>query len=105
MQDQPAAQARPAARETMRDELLGPPRLTRRAQFSVVAFGLILVATLVIPVFTDTPAMPGLSLVSLGMMLLMGFAELMDASKRRFVIAVRCGGAAVALLGLVIQLV
>lgn len=105
MHDQPAAQTAPASRMTARDELFGPPRLTRRAQFSVVAFGLILVVSLVSPAFTDAAAMPGISLVSVGMMMLMGFAELMDASKRRFAIAVRCGGTAVALLGLVIQLV
>jgi len=104
MQDQTATRTRPASRTTVRDELLAPPRPSRRAQFSVVAFGLLLVASLVIPAVTDTAPVPGLSLVFAGMMILLGFAELLDASKRRFVIGLRVGGTAMALLGFAIQL-
>lgn len=105
MQDQPDSPTSLRSRPTVRDEFFGPPRPTRRAQLSAVTFGLLLVASLVIPAFTDTQAMPGLSLVCLGMLLLLGVAELMDASQQRFIIAVRWGAMAIALLGLVIQLV
>ena len=104
MQDQSDSRTSYASRPTVRDELFGPPRATRRAQLSMVAFGLLLVVTLVIPVVSDTEAMPGFSLVALGMMMLMGFAELMDASNRRLAIAVRGSGLAVALLGFAIQM-
>lgn len=105
MQDQSDSRTSGAAWPAVREEIVGLPRRTRRAQFSAVAFGLLLVASLVIPVFAGSETTPGLSLVFLGMLLLLGFAELMDASQRRFVIAVRWGGMAIALLGFVIQLV
>lgn len=104
MQDQSDSRTSVASRPTVRDEIFGPPRPSKRAQFSVVAFGLLLVATLVIPVFSDTEPMPGFALVGAGMMMLLGFAELMDASNRRFVTVVRSGGFAVALLGFAIQM-
>ena len=105
MQDQSDSRTSVASRPTVRDEIVGRHRPTRRAQFSAVAFGLLLVASLVIPVFAGSETTPGLSLVFLGMLLLLGFAELMDASQRRFVIALRWGGMAIALLGFVIRLV
>lgn len=105
MQDQSDSRTSYASRPTLRDELVGPPRATRRAHFSVVGFGLLLVASLVIPAVSDTEAIHGFSLVALGMMLLLGFAELMDASNRRLIIVVRVSGLAVALLGFAIQLV
>ena len=108
MQDQSDSRtsvgSRPTVRDELRDEVVGPPRLSKRAQFSVVAFGLLLVASLVIPVFWDVEPMPGFSLVAAGMMMLLGFAELMDASQRRLVVAVRCGGLTIALLGFAIQM-
>lgn len=105
MQDQSDSQTSVASRPTLREEILGPPRPSWRARFSMVGFGLLLVASLVIPVFWDVETMPGFALVAMGMMMLLGFAELMDARNRRFVIAVRIGGIAIALLGFVIQVV
>lgn len=109
MQDQSDSQtgvaSPPTARDQLREELVGPPRPSKRAQFSAVAFGLLLVATLSIPVFWDVEPMPGFALVAAGMMLLLGFAELMDANNRRFIIAVRGGALVIALLGFAIQVV
>lgn len=104
MQDRTTVQNGSAFPRTLREEVVGPPRLTRGARFSVVGFGALLIATLVIPAFSDVDMMPGLSLISAGQMVLLGFAELMDASTRRFVVAVRCGGAATALLGVAVLL-
>lgn len=91
-------QARPGA-------LTGPPHQRWNARFALVAFGLLLTASLVIPAVAEVAPMPGASLVFLGMMLLLGVAELIEASSRRLVIALRIGGVAISLLGLVVQLV
>lgn len=108
MQDQSDSQtsvaSRPTVRNELRDEFFGLPCPSGRAQFSVIAFGLLLVAAVVIPVFSDTEPMPGYVLVTAGMMMLMGFAELMDASHQQFITAVRGGGLVIALLGFAIQL-
>lgn len=90
-QDWPAAQSR------------ARPAQSGRAQVSVAFFSVLLVATLVAPVVMGSAPLPGLALVCFGMVLL-GIAELSDAGSRRFVIALRLGGIAVALLGLVLQI-
>lgn len=104
MQDQSDSRTSSAFWPTVREELLGPSRPSKRAQFSVAGFALLLIASLVLPQIAETEAMPGISLVALGMLLLLGVAELMDASQRRFVIAVRGSGSAMALLGFALQL-
>lgn len=108
MQDQPGSRTTAASwsavRNELRDEFLGPPRLGKRALFSVIGFGLLLVASLVIPVLWDVEPMPGFALVAAGMMMLLGFAELLDASNRWFVTVVRVGGLVIALLGFAIQM-
>ena len=73
--------------------------------FSLIAFGLLLTATLAIDGFTDVPPMPGTALIAAGFMLLLGVAELLDPTSRRLVIGVRFGGVVMALLGLVVKLV
>ncbi len=93
-----------AARPRMRDEIFGPPRPTGRAPFSAALFGVLLVASLVAPAVTGTPPMPGLSLVFLGLMSSLGFADVLDVGRRRFAIVLRASGFAVALLGLALQL-
>lgn len=106
MRNESAAQTHPARRSSireLREELDGPPRPSLRARVSAVGFTVLLVATLVAPAVLDVEAMPGTSLVALGMLLLLGFAELIDASSRRFVLAVRLGGIVIALLGFGIQ--
>lgn len=104
MQDQSDSRTTVASRPTVHEEPVAPPRPSRRAQFSVVAFGLLLVAAVVIPVFWNAEPMPGFSLVAAGMMMVMGFAELMDASNRWFITVVRGGGFVIALLGFAIQM-
>ncbi|SMX65064.1 hypothetical protein BSP109_00156 [Brevibacterium sp. Mu109] len=89
---------------TLRDEIVGPPRPSRRAQFCAVAFGALLVASLVITALTDVEVSPGLMLTNAGLMVLCGFAELLDPRQRRFVIALRLAGAGVSVLGLVLLL-
>lgn len=101
-QDNPAAQTRPRPRRSPGAELTGPPRPSVRAQVSVALFTVLLVAVLVAPSVTATEPLPGLALVCLGMVLL-GVAELIDASSRGFLIAVRLGGIAIALLGFLLQ--
>ncbi|WP_394216225.1 hypothetical protein [Brachybacterium vulturis] len=86
------------------EELVRAPRPIVRARIGAAAFTVLLVITLVAPVVIDAEAMPGLSLIALGNLLLMGFAELIDASSRGFLLAVRLGGVAIALLGLVVLL-
>ncbi|HIY23179.1 MAG TPA: hypothetical protein H9837_02560 [Candidatus Brachybacterium merdigallinarum] len=97
----------PSAEKTPRKdgEFLGPPRPGRRSVFSLIAFGLLLTATLAIDGFTDVPPMPGTALIAAGFMLLLGVAELLDPTSRRLVIGVRFGGVVMALLGLVVKLV
>lgn len=97
----------PSAEKTPRKdgEFLGPPRPGRRPVFSLIAFGLLLTATLAIDGFTDVPPMPGTALIAAGFMLLLGVAELLDPTSRRLVIGVRFGGVVMALLGLVVKLV
>lgn len=109
MQDQSDTRARPApqsspGQSSPGEEVVGTTRPNVRAQAAVAGFTLLLVATLVTPVVMDVEAMPGLSLIILGMLLVVGFAELIDASSRGFLLAVRLGGIAIALLGLIIQL-
>lgn len=94
-----------AFRKTLKVELLGPPRPTRAAQFCAVAFGLLLVGGLIVSSLSpaDAPA-PGWSLTMAGLMVMCGFAELIDSNQRNFVVALRFGGAATALIGLLLQL-
>ncbi|TGD13625.1 hypothetical protein [Brevibacterium sp. S111] len=92
------------SRRTFKDELFGPPRHNSAAKFSVVAFGLVLVASLVAPSLSWAEAMPGTSLTTAGLMVLCGFAELIDAHHRRLVVALRFAGLSAALLGLLLQL-
>lgn len=99
----PAADASPS-RPTLKGELFGSPRQTRAAQFSAVWFGLLLVASLAISSLSAAEVAPGLSMTMAGLMVLCGFAELIDSSQRSFVIALRFGGVATALLGLLLQL-
>lgn len=89
---------------TLRDEIVGPPRPSRRAQFCVVAFGSLLVAGLVITALSDAEVSPGLMLTMAGLMILCGFAELLDPRQGRFVIALRLAGAGAAVLGLLLQI-
>lgn len=91
-------QARPGA-------LTGPPHRRWNARFALVAFGLLLTASLAIPAVAEVAPMPGGSLVFLGLMLLLGVAELLEAGSRRLVIALRIAGMVISLLGLVVQLV
>lgn len=105
MQEQSESRTGVAPRPRMRDEFIGPPRPSTRARISMVAFVLLLVASLTISALSTADATPGISLVALGMLMLLGFAELMDPSQRRFIIAVRLSGLAIALLGFVIQMV
>ena len=89
---------------TLRDEIVGPPRPSRRAQVCAVAFGSLLVAGLVITALSDAEVPPGLMLTTAGLMILCGFAELLDPRQRRFVIALRLAGAGAAVLGLLLLL-
>ena len=109
MRDQFVAQAEPTAQAdhtrgpSRAEQLDGASRPNVRAQVGAAGFTVLLVATLLAPVVMDVEAMPGISLVALGMLLLLGFAELIDTSSRGFLLAVRLGGIVIALLGLVIQ--
>lgn len=73
-------------------------------QISSALFALLLLASLAIPAFWEVAPIPGSSLVFAGLMLLTGLAELLDPSLRRFATALRWGGGAMAVLGLVAQL-
>ena len=88
---------------TLRKELFGPPRPGRRAQFFVVSFGLLLVMSLAIPALSGVDASPGLSLVFSGLMIMGGFAELLDPRQHRFIVALRLAGAGTALFGATLQ--
>ncbi|TWC01972.1 hypothetical protein FB108_0633 [Brevibacterium jeotgali] len=70
----------------------------------MVGFGSLLVAGLVITALSDAEVPPGMSLVMVGLMVLCGFAELLDPRQRRFVIALRVAGAGAAALGFVLLL-
>ncbi len=89
----------------LKAELFGPPRRPRVAQYAVVAFGLLLLASLVIPSVTAVDAMPESSLTMVGLMVLLGFAELIDPQRRTLINTLRIGGAVVALLGFVLRFV
>lgn len=104
MQDQPDTQTHHTSRPSLGEQSDGPPRSSGGARVSVALFAVLLAAALVAPVVTNSEAMPGLSLVFLGMLLL-GVAELIDASSRGFLIAVRLGGIVFALLGLMVQVI
>lgn len=93
-----------APRRTLRNEVFGPPRLTWAAQVSVVGFGLLLAVSLVVPFLLGTDASPGFTLTLSGLMIMCGFAELLDPRQLRFVVALRFAGAGAALLGLILQL-
>lgn len=93
------------SQSTLKSELFGPPRRNRKAQYSVVAFGLLMVATVVVPVTTATEALPGPTLVAAGFMVWLGFSELLDPDQRRFVIGLRFAGSTVVMLGFVLQLI
>lgn len=101
MQDQPDLRTRPAAQSSPGTEPAAPPRPSGRV--CAILFTALLVATLLAPVVLDTAPMPGIALVNLGILLSAGFAELIDASNRGFLLAVRLGGIAIALLGILIQ--
>src|SRR5699024_12255830 len=72
-------------------EPIAQPRAGNPARISASVFTLLLVATLVAPVVLDTEPMPGLALMSLGLLLSAGFSHLIDASCCCFVLAVRFG--------------
>lgn len=99
----PLVDASPS-RPTVKGEVFGSPRHTRAAQFSAVRFGLLLVASLAISSLSAAEVAPGLSMTMAGLMVLCGFAELIDSSQRSLVIGLRFGGAATALFGLLLQL-
>ena len=82
----------------------GTPASHRRAQFCAIGFGSLLVAGLVITALSDAEVPPGLMLTMAGLMVLCGFAELLDPRQRRFVIALRLAGAGAAVLGFVLLL-
>ncbi|MGP9538085.1 DUF2975 domain-containing protein [Brachybacterium sp. AOP43-C2-M15] len=105
MQDRSTTRATPSSRPTVREELIGPPRPSGRAHVSVIAFGVLMIASLVIDAVTPVSPNPGATLVFAGLMFFMGVAELLDPGRKRLVLGVRFGGMAIALLGLVIQLV
>lgn len=89
----------------MKGELFGPPRRSKRAQFFVAGFGLLLVSSLAVPEFAASAQLArGLAVTNSGL-LFMGFAELLDPKLHRFVVALRLVGAAIALFGLVLRLV
>lgn len=88
----------------MSEQLFGAPRPSRRAQSSVVAFGLIGLASLAVPALSDVAPMPGTTLLALGAMLMCGVAELIDRSLRRFGVALRFAGLSIMAFGFVIQL-
>lgn len=88
----------------LKAEFFGPPRRPRMAQYSVIAFGLLLLASLVIPSVSAVEAMPESSLTTVGLMVLLGFAELIDPARRTLINALRIGGAATALLGFILRL-
>lgn len=104
MGTRPARDGTPGATRTLRDEIVGPPRPTKRAQICVVGFGSLLVAGLIITALWDAEVSAGLMLTMAGLMVLCGFAELLDPRQRRFVIALRFAGAGTAVLGLVLLL-
>lgn len=93
------------SRWTLRNELFGPPRRSRSAQFSVVAFGLLLVVSLVVPTLLDAEISPGLTLMATGFMFLCGVAEVLDPRQLRFAIALRFAGSGIAVLGCALQLI
>ena len=103
MQDQPDTRTRPAPHPSPGAEPIAAPRAGNPARISASIFTLLLVATLLAPVVLDTEPMPGLALMNLGLLLSAGFSQLIDASSRGFVLAVRLGGIAITLLGLVLQ--
>lgn len=72
---------------------------------SLIFFGLLLTVTLVVDALRDASTMSGLALTQAGIMLFAGVAELLDPAARRLVDGVRCGGMAMAVLGLVLQVV
>lgn len=84
--------------------MFGPPRLNRAAKVSVVGFGLLLVLSLVVPSLSGTDASPGLTLTLSGLMIMCGFAELLDPRQLRFLVALRFAGAGVVVLGVILQL-
>jgi hypothetical protein len=101
MQDR---QYEPRLRTAVKGGLFGPPRRGRKAQIFVAGFGLLLVAGLAVPAFTDTvEPSPGMSVTNSGL-LFMGFAELLDPRLHRLVVALRFVGAGIALFGLVLRL-
>lgn len=73
--------------------------------FCLVSLGLLLTVTLVIDALRDASTMSDYAVTLVGIMLFTGVAELLDPAARRLVIGVRYGGMAMALLGLVLQLV
>ena len=108
MSTQHAAHDAPSAEPRARQEpsTLSRPHSRPRPgpQISAALFALLLVASLAIPAFSDVAPMPGLSLVFAGLLLLTGPAELLHPRPRRCAAALRWGGAAMAVLGLVAQL-
>lgn len=73
------------------------------AKYSAVAFGLLVVATVVVPVVTATEAWPGPTLIAAGFIVWLGFSELLAPEQRQFVIGLRFAGSAVVMLGFVFQ--
>lgn len=94
-----------AQSQRQHEEVAGRAGPDSRPVFCLVVFGLLLTATLVVDAPSDTSTMSGLALTFAGIMLFTGVAELLDPTARRLVAGVRYGGMAMALLGLVLQLV
>lgn len=76
-----------------------------RPVFCLVVFGLLLTVTLTMDALREPSTLSGSALVYAGIMLFAGVADLLDPAARRVVVGVRYGGMAMALLGLVLQLV
>lgn len=105
MEQQTDTRTRTGSTPPVPEERSGASRPSGRAQFGLAFFGLLLAVTLTVDAFSDAPSMQGLALTTAGLMLLIGVAELLDPAARRLVIGVRIGGVAMALLGLVLQIV
>ncbi|HLR27838.1 MAG TPA: hypothetical protein VK086_04020 [Ruania sp.] len=86
-------------RLALRNELLGPPRRTRAAQYSLVSFGALTVVSLMIQAFSDIEVHAGTTLVGIGFMTWCGFSELLAPDQRRLTIGLRFSGIIIVMLG------
>lgn len=94
-----------AQSQRQHEEVADRPGPGWRPVFCLVGFGLLLTVTLVIDALRGGSTMSELALVFAGIMLCAGVAELLDPTARRLVAGVRYGGMAMAVIGLVLQLV